>query len=105
MDALWLFLAIAGGGTLAGAAYVVIGGAGVHRALKHRLDAAETEIESVRLMLVREIKRRASDRAAEVRAEALTDKQLKAEAEKRLAQSQGAEDAPVVPGFTGKFVS
>lgn len=100
---LWLFLAVAAGGLLAGCLYLLIGGLGVARTLQKRCLALETDIDDLHLKVTREIKRRAANAATEARAEIKTNKDIQEEASRRLLQDppkpRAVPDAPGLPSM------
>ena len=107
MDALVLpaliFVGCVVGGAVAGAGYLLIGGAGVARVLSRRVAALESDIEQLRSSLTREIKRRAALAATEHRADERNEKALQQEAARRL-QSVPAHDPELVQrGFPSMF--
>ncbi len=107
MDPWWYPLAIfataALGGVVAGAAIHLIGGVGVVRQLRNRMQGLESDIDLLEQRLTREIKRRAGLQAAETRSEEKGLKALQHEAAVRLAQPANKPATPEVPGFPTMF--
>jgi len=108
MDGFWLPVAIFAfttfGGALAGVALLLIGGTGVTRLHGKRLASLEQDIDSVSDRLTRETKRRSGLAGAEARSEAQSYKDLKLDAERRLALDS-ANKAPIIPmsGLPSQF--
>ena len=103
MFPLWETLLAALLGTVAGYACAILGGVGVSRRLKKRMDNLEIDIDSIHMKVSRETKRRAGLAAAESRAEERTDKQLQKEAAERLAKEGTPAKVPLVGAFPSMF--
>ena len=75
-------LSVGAGGLLAGALYVVVGGLGVARTLRRRIEALEGETAAISERLTRDQKRRAGQARQDVASMA----DLQREAAQRLAE-------------------
>jgi len=100
---LWLFVAVSAGGAVAGCLYLLLGGAGVARALKKRCMQLEIDVDDLRDQIAREVKRRAAWAAGQAREEKKSFKDMQIEAERRLAEAPKTPSVPTPPGFPTMF--